>query len=338
MAKILSDNDIKLLLGKVIRNAEEKLINPNGIELRMGSSVRFLSTDEEMKIEPGCFLKVTPGDTVIITSLEELDFRREVVNEIFPDCSLMGLISPTTTMMREGISQVTTKIDPRFEGILNWGLRNGSHKDLILKYGEEIYKLTLFKLEEGELPGLDYGQRQRDQYHKSMGIAPSTRMIPADIPASRIVASSIEKRDVLDELQEAGYPFSSMAAKLRDLDGKFETVDKELSSLKGDFREKTDRIFGEILRLDNSITERAVNINSSIKNLEKSIREFVQTYFNSNFIKMGGTAIGLGLTCYSILSFFKELKFGNVALGISGLIFAILVFFITFLLTKNQKD
>ena len=36
---------------------------------------------------------------------------------------LMALITPTTTMMREGAMNVTTKVDAGFVGQLNWGLR-----------------------------------------------------------------------------------------------------------------------------------------------------------------------------------------------------------------------
>lgn len=117
MAKILADKDVRRIIGRVLKDADEKLLNPNGIELRLGKYVRFHSTGEEKELGPGMFLQVSPGETVVISSIEEIDFTAETVASVMPNCMLMGLITPTTTMMREGISQVATKIDagfPRF--------------------------------------------------------------------------------------------------------------------------------------------------------------------------------------------------------------------------------
>src|SRR5436309_15796818 len=105
MAQILADKDIRQLLGSVLVNADQKLINPNGIELRLGRHVLFHSTDEERELEPDRFLKVGPGESVSISSLESIDFTASTVQKVLPGVMLMGLITPTTTMMREGISQ-----------------------------------------------------------------------------------------------------------------------------------------------------------------------------------------------------------------------------------------
>ena len=132
MATILADKEIRKLIGMVLIGADENNINPNGIELRLGKHVHFHSTSEENELGPGLFLKVSPGETVTISSMEQIDFSRPTVQTVLPNAMLMGFITPTTTMMREGISQVATKVDAGFRGFLNWGLRNGSTKDLIL--------------------------------------------------------------------------------------------------------------------------------------------------------------------------------------------------------------
>src|SRR5438093_9401715 len=175
MAKFLADRDIRKLIGSVLLNAEAERINPNGIELRLGKHVHFHSTGEEKELEAGLFLKVSPGETVSISSIEQIDFRVPTVQTIFPNAMLMGFITPTTTMMREGISQVATKIDAGFRGILNWGLRNGSTKDLTLQYGEPIFKLTIFELADDERPQVAYGGRPGDSYQDTQGIRRSTR-------------------------------------------------------------------------------------------------------------------------------------------------------------------
>jgi len=84
MAKVLADRDIERLLGSAILDANKERINPNGIELCLGKHVHFLSTGEEMELGPGTFLKVSPGETVSIASLESLAFRSETVQTLFP--------------------------------------------------------------------------------------------------------------------------------------------------------------------------------------------------------------------------------------------------------------
>ncbi len=184
-------------------DADEKLLNPNGIELRLGKYVRFHSTGEEKELSPGIFLQVSPGETVVITSLEEIDFTIDAIQSELPGMMLMGLITPTTTMMREGISQVATKIDAGFKGRLNWSLRNGSIQNLIIQYGEPIFKLTIFALDKDESPEVAYGEREKDSYQNTQGIARSSRRIPADIPKSKIVSSNIDRIDPKKQAQRS---------------------------------------------------------------------------------------------------------------------------------------
>jgi len=169
MAKVLADHDIRRLLGTVILNADEQRINPNGIEIRLGKSVLFQSTDEEKELGPGNYLKVLPGESVTISSFEDFVFTRDAIEKVFPKCDLMALITPTTTMMREGIVQCATKVDSGWDGTLDWGLRNSSIRDFILGYGEPIFKLTIFLLEGAERPDIPYGERQNDRYQHTEG-------------------------------------------------------------------------------------------------------------------------------------------------------------------------
>jgi deoxycytidine triphosphate deaminase len=207
VAKILPDKEVRKLLGTVILNADEKRINPNGIEIRLGKSVLFQSTDEEKEIGPDMFLKVLPGESVTISSYEQFDFTKEAIHKVFTDCDLMALITPTTTMMREGIMQSATKVDSGWSGTLNWGLRNSSIRDFVLGHCEPIFKLTFFLLEGDEIPEIPYGDRPEDRYQNSEGVARSTRKIPANIPKRQVVGSSVERLDPGKQLREAGYPF-----------------------------------------------------------------------------------------------------------------------------------
>jgi len=264
MAKILSDRDVRKAIGSLLIGADEDLLNPNGIELRLGRAVRFLATGEDRQLEKGTFLRVTPGETVLISSLEELDFRNDSVSKVFPGSTLMGLITPTTTMMREGIAQVTTKIDPGFRGVLNWSLRNGSTQDLIVEYGESIFKLTLFLLDADETPEKAYGERTRDTYQNCEGIARSRRRIPSDIPKKNVVASSIEKLDPRKRLQEAGYPFNHIATELTELQGKFEVVSADVRVLKDEFAKLDTRLSSKIEQETSSLLGRISDTSSNI--------------------------------------------------------------------------
>src|SRR2546428_8578101 len=102
MARTLSDHEIRKLLGSVIQDADERLLNPNGVELRLGHHVRFLSTREMKDVPEAGFIQVQPGEMAMIASLEKIDFSKETVQRHFPDCALQGWLTPTTTMVREG--------------------------------------------------------------------------------------------------------------------------------------------------------------------------------------------------------------------------------------------
>lgn len=299
MSKILADHVIKSLLGKIIIESDESMINPNGIELRLGKSVFFHSTGEESELGSESFLKVSPGETVIISSLETIDFRAKTVNEFFPNLSMMALVTPTTTMMREGISQVATKIDAGFNGNLNWGLRNGSSKDLFLQSGEPIFKLTIFLLDKDESPENEYGQGIEDNYQNTKGVIRSKRRIPADIPKKDIVSSNFEKIDPKQKLKEAGYPFDHIGNELIELDGKFEVVSKSVKALKDEMASITTDIYSKIDDETNTIA-------GKLKELEISMIDKMNYIFENKFNKIVGVLIGSFAVLYGIVSFLKR--------------------------------
>ncbi|MGA2177840.1 MAG: hypothetical protein ABSH38_22930 [Verrucomicrobiota bacterium] len=135
---------------------------------------------------------------------------------------LMALITPTTTMMREGMIQCATKVHAGYSGELNWGFRNSSSKDFIIQQGEPMFNLTLFLLQDDEVPQVSYGEKTDHKYQNTRGIIGSQRRIPADIPKNRIVSSSFEKLDPKKQLREAGHPFSYIGTELVQLQGKWE--------------------------------------------------------------------------------------------------------------------
>lgn len=318
MAKILADHEIKGLLGSVLIDADENHINPNGIELRLGKHVRFHSTGEEKDLAPDQFLKVNPGETVVITSQEKIDFSAATAASVFPGSMLMGLITPTTTMMREGISQVATKIDAGFRGTLNWGLRNGSIKELILQCGEPIFKLTIFRLEADEVPEIPYGGRDVDSYQDSSGIVRSKRHIPADIPKTKIICSSFDKLDPKKQLREAGHPFDHIGTELVDLQGKFETVSSNVRLL-------TEKIENET----KAISER-------IEELREALIEKVEIIFERKFNRIVGTIIGAIGLLFAGITFLQTKNITGTTLVSIVVVSAVVILFITYLIGRRS--
>ena len=302
MARILSDREIKTLIGDVIIGADPNLISPNGIELRLGRSVRFMSTNEQRPIPDGHFLVVHPGECVLIVSLEKINFQPETVHKHFPDCSLMALITPTTTMMREGMLQCATKIHAGFSGDLNWGFRNSSSKDFIIQQGESLFNLTLFLLEGDEVPDVHYGEKREHSYHNTSGIKTSQRRIPADLGKEQLVSSSFHKLDPKVQLREAGHPFSYIGTELTQLDGKFEVVSKDVKALE----KKIDDVMSAL----------------QLKSLTSTVAAMIML-------------LGIVLTIVTTDAALKFLKYNGSWIGI--LLFFIAAAFLFFALKQSKK-
>jgi deoxycytidine triphosphate deaminase len=328
MARILADRDIRRLIGRVLLDADEKLLNPNGIELRLGKHVRFHSTGEEKELGHGMFLQVNPGETVIISSVETIDFTADTVRAVMPDIMLMGFITPTTTMMREGISQVATKIDAGFRGILNWGLRNGSIQKLTLQYGEPIFKLTLFALDRDESPEVAYGSREKDSYQDTDGIAHSNRRIPADIPKSKIVSSSFDRLDPKKQLKEAGYPFDHIGTELIALHGKFELVSADVRVMKEEFAQKTTELSGKI------DTETST-LSTKIEDTKNKLLESADILFDRKFFRTTGIIIGSIPLLYGAVVFLQKTSLGGELIAGIACSVGILIWVISFLITRK---
>ena len=320
MAKILPDKEVRKLLGSVILNADEKRINPNGIEIRLGEAVLFHSTDEEKELGPAMFLKVLPGESVTISSYERFDFTKETIGKLFPGCDMMALITPTTTMMREGIMQSATKVDSGWSGTLNWGLRNNSIRDFVLGYGEPIFKLTFFLLEGDEIPEIPYGDRPDDRYQNSDGIARSTRSIPASIAKKQFVSSSVERLDPKKQLREAGYPFNHISSELTELHGKFEVVSKD------------------VLLLTDKIGKEAKTLSDKVDESQKTVLEKVESLFDRKFLGAIGGIIACGSVMYGTITFLQSHGVTGRSLGIVTVIGGIGFWWVTAYLARRKRE
>jgi deoxycytidine triphosphate deaminase len=330
MSKILPDKEIKKLIGSVLIDAHENLLNPNGIELRIGKYVFFHSTSEEKELIQNHFLKISPGENIIISSMEKIDFSPQTVHKIFPEHLLMAFITPTTTMMREGISQVSTKIDAGFTGMLNWGIRNNSVKDIIIEYGEPIFKLTIFLLEKDETPEVVYGEKTEDTYQNTNGIKRSTRRIPADIPKNKFITSDIEKFDPKQQLREAGHPFNYIGTELIKLHGQFEVVSNSVIAIKDEFDKKTDELSQKIEKETDSLSKK-------MEDLSTRFFLHVESVFAKKFYGIVAILIGAIPILYAGINYLQS---KNVQAGIIlffAIIFAIIVLLIVAFINRKIK-
>jgi deoxycytidine triphosphate deaminase len=318
MAKILPDREIRKLLGTIILNAQEQTLNPNGIEIRLGKVVLFQMTNEEKQLGPGSCLKVRPGESVVISSLEEFVFTQEAIQKIFPGRDLMAFITPTTTMVREGITQAATKVDTGWTGVLNWGLRNSSIKDLILEYGEPIFKLTLFLLDTDEVPDVRYGDRDSDIYQGTQGIARSKRKVRVDIPKDKLVESSTALLDPARQLREAGYPFSHISTELTDLHGKWEVVSKD------------------VLLLKDTIADEAKKLSGKVDDSQRTVLEKVEDLFDRKFLNAVGKIVAAGVVMYGAANFLQSQGLSTRSIGAIAVISGVALWFIVQSLTNRK--
>ena len=316
MARILPDKEIKTLLGSVILDGDQKLVEPNGIKLRLGKSILFQSTGEEKAMAPGTFAKIAPGEAVLIASMEVIDFRPATTSKLIAEPCLMGFITPTTTMMREGVSQISTKVDAGFHGCLNWMLRNSSGKDLILQFGEPLFKLTFFALGQDESPEMTYGEGKVHTYQNTEGIKRSRRKLPADIPKSKIVSSSIHRLDPKKALREAGYPFDHVSTELTELHGKWEIVSSDVRLMKEEFQTQS-------AALGDKIDERTQNM------LEK-----VEILFDRKFLRVTGLVIAAVPIMYGVVTFLQSVSVRGDVIAAMAVIIGVLIGFVSWVLSK----
>src|SRR5438132_4522494 len=198
---------------------------------------------------------------------------------------MQALLTPTTTVVREGQTQAATKIDAGFTGQLNWGFRNSSYNDFTLGQGESIVKLTLELLEGEEVPELEYGQRANDRYQNTEGILISARRIPVDISKDRLIRSSFDKLDTKKQLREAGYPFNAIGSDLVQLHEKFEIVSGEVRALTEKIESETKSI---VKKLDETKTW---------------VAEHVEHLFTKKFIAIVTALVGIISILYAALGF-----------------------------------
>jgi deoxycytidine triphosphate deaminase len=317
VAEILNDAELKRLIGKVIVNGDEACIRPNSYVLRLGGEGEFISTGKEFKLaENGKKkgVKLAPGHAIGMTAMETLDFRRETVEDLFPDSDLHAFLSPTTDLSREGVVAPTTQVDAGYFGTLNWTLTNSSSIERRFTIGERIYRLTVLKLAKGERPDRLYD----GQYQSRTGYVRSQRKgAPVGMKESEW-EDGFEKEGpeaILDNLISAGYPWNRLGEQFRLIDQQFKTVTNE---------------YGEIRDSIESMNQQMALLKEKQSNVADVVREVLrgerQSLRNDTLVSVGtvlALMVGMGLTIHTSPALSAVVSTYGAAIGIGIIVAAV---------------
>lgn len=311
MATVLSDKELKGLIGSVIINGDESCVRPNAYILRLGSGGEFKNINKPFSIGDAGKrgIKLASGHAAGLSSYEQLDFSRETVHKIYPDCDLFAYMSPVTDLSREGVTTQTTQVDADFKGILTWTINNTSNEENQFMYKEKLYRLTVFKLDQNEeKPEKPYDgdyQGQKDYVRSTRKGAP--RGMKDDEWETSAVEGSPENH--LAGLISSGFPWSLLGKQLKKVDGELKEV-----------------------------TEGYFQIDDSLKKIKKEIEGFpdiVEDKINQKkpelVFSLGGilaffASLGVAVIASdSAIGFLKNYG-AYVSLGIIGVLLALYIF------------
>lgn len=145
---ILSDLEIKRLIEAdseekklIINSFEENCLTPMGYDLRVGGYYKSYENEiRQISIKEGEKIKIKPGETALINTLEEIVMPRE--------CSIGALLVSKVSQVNKGLSHISTKIDPNWAGgSLQIAVSNFSKKIIELEYKEKICCIVFFNIE-----------------------------------------------------------------------------------------------------------------------------------------------------------------------------------------------
>lgn len=309
MAKILNDQELKKALDKIIIDGDVECIRPNSYVLRLGKYGEFLIAQKEFEMTKKQGIILASGHSVAVTALETIDFRRDAVNELFPECDLHGILSPTTDLSREGLTVSSTQIDAGYHGTLNWTITNHSSREAKFIFGEKIFRLTIFKLEKGEKPEFPYA----GDYQGKEGYVGSARKgAPAGMKESDWITSHQEggPENQIEELIKSGYPWNILGTRFKEIDEQFKTITDEYND-----------IYNEIKKLNKQVEKIDVQQQAAKEDTRQMIREEMtskedirklihtesDSIINKVIIKVGAYIVGgIGILSGLIIAIFSD--------------------------------
>ena len=301
MAELLNDVEIRRILGTVIQDGVEDSVRPNSYVLRLGSAGEFITTGKEFDLgrEPNKKkgIKVSPGQSVALTALETIDFTRETVHSVYPDRDLHAFISPTTDLQREGVVAATTQIDAGYRGTLNWTLSNSSSEERRFVYGERLFRLSIFKLAEGERPDSLYAGAYQDKtgYVRSERSGAPVGMRPTDWEDGTTEAGPAA---LLDRVIQSGFPWNALGTKLKAIDDQFQVVSNEYASI----HDSIEHLQGEVGEIGKEVEQIRTSQGNLTDRIRQVVREELPAMQDRWLIAMSGVVFVLVGIAISVLS------------------------------------
>ncbi|MBI2355599.1 MAG: 2'-deoxycytidine 5'-triphosphate deaminase [Candidatus Doudnabacteria bacterium] len=141
---------------------DEFQLQPNSIDLRIGASfyipeswhltdrgreafdpdylVKSMNKEhlKLVKIKPGQFFEILPGESVLVSSLEKVELNSG---------ELMAVLYPRSSMVRRGFIIQGGVVDVMYKGHLVIPVMNASNHNLKLFVGERAYQLLFHKID-----------------------------------------------------------------------------------------------------------------------------------------------------------------------------------------------
>ena len=321
MATLLSDEDIRKILGTVIKDGDPASVRPNSYVLRLGPAGEYLATGKEFLLGAGANDKkgivVPPGQSVALTAVEAIDFRRATVKEHFPDCDLHALISPTTDLQREGVVAPTTQVDAGFEGTLNWTLTNSSSEERRFVYKERLFRLTILKLADGERPAKLYegAYQGKTGYVRSERSGAPAGMRPKDWEESTTKAGP---EVLLEQLIQSGYPWNLLGTRLKAIDDQLQTVTNEYA----DIQESMERLEGDLRGSIRRLEEDVRDIRKELADVPDKVRDIVKDEHHrwlggAATVLIGLAGVGLAATKFPLAAQWLDQYGGWIGTGMA---------------------
>ncbi len=301
MAIILGDRELKKLLGSVIINGDESCVRPNAYVLRLGAKGEFKNTNIAFNIggQDKKGIKLASGHAAGLSSHEQLDFRRETVHKIYPNCDLFAYLSPVTDLSREGITTHTTQVDVGFNGILSWTINNTSNEENQFLFKEKLYRLTIFKLDQDEeMPEKPY---EGDYQGKTDYVRSTRKGAPRGMKENEWATSYVDgsPEDHLKNLISSGFPWNILGKQLKAIDGELKTVTEEYSKIYDSLHNLSKEIDGLPKMVEDKINQKKPELVLALGALIFFLVGGGITIFTNdravNFLDNFGSFVGIGI-------------------------------------------
>jgi len=144
---LLTDTDLtKLIISEKNWTDKDKLhifpynpecLTPVGYDVRVGQQYASSIDGELYELKPDDQVIIKPGDTVLITTLEDIGMPQ--------NRTVSAFITSKVSKVSKGLSHISTNIDPDWKGQLLITLHNPSRNIVSLKYGEAFCTINFIE-------------------------------------------------------------------------------------------------------------------------------------------------------------------------------------------------